>query len=88
MDIMGVIDGYPDAMDRAEARGWNAAATLANERIAALEAVVEAARPFLARYIEFIDSGDCGSWEPREEPMCKALIDALAALDAAHQEGT
>jgi hypothetical protein len=43
-------------------------------RIAALE---EALRGLRDHYIRMIDSGDCGFWEPREEPVVIAATTAL-----------
>jgi hypothetical protein len=84
---MGVIDGYPDAMDRAEARGWNAAATLANERIAALEAVADAARAFINAHAAYRDALRrdwrlADETNARQAAAIKPLAAALAALDA------
>ena len=53
----------------------------ANARlISAAPDMLEALEALLAHYIEIADSGDCGFWDPRKEPV---VIAATAAISKA-----
>lgn len=43
------------------------------------DALREAATAFLAMYVAMVESGDCGNWNPEDEPEVQALRAALAA---------
>lgn len=42
-----------------------------------LAELVEAAEAFLAKYVQLVDSGDCGNWDADDEPEVVALRAAL-----------
>lgn len=53
---------------------------LANARlIAAAPQLAAALQTFVDEYVRMINSGDCGSWDPEEEPKVIAARAALAA---------
>ena len=52
--------------------------------IAASPALESALEGLLTRYLELVDCGDCGNWEPRNEPE---VIASFAALASARGEG-
>jgi len=53
--------------------------------IAQRDRLAEASKKFLNKYIDFIDSGDAGNWDPRTEPEVIALHAALTELDKEKQ---
>jgi Lar family restriction alleviation protein len=55
---------------------WNRRAALAGLDVAALQT---AARALLDRYVDLVNCGDCGNWDPEEEDAVRALRAALNA---------
>jgi len=55
--------------------------------LARLEAapVVDAARGLLARYVNLVECGDCGFWDPYEEADVIALVEALKNLPSTRE---
>jgi hypothetical protein len=46
----------------------------------------EAAAALLRRYIQLVESGDCGNWDAEDEPEVRALREALS-LDGVADAG-
>ena len=46
----------------------------------------QALRELLTRYVDMVNSGDCGFWNPEDEDCVKAARAALAAEDKAVSE--
>lgn len=47
----------------------------------------DAAAALLSRYVDLAESGDCGHWNPWDEPEVQALADAIGQLPTAHIDG-
>ena len=54
--------------------------------LAAQDGLVEALQDMTDHYVRLIDSGDAGSWNPRDEPVVQRALAALSAIKEQHHD--
>jgi len=54
--------------------------------MAAQDGLVKALRDMTDHYVRLIDSGDAGSWNPRDEPVVQRALAALSAIKEQHHD--
>ena len=57
---------------------WSDTAEKLREAADVIDALVAALDTFVSEYVELVNSGDVGFWEPEDEPKVKAARRALA----------
>ena len=53
---------------------------------AAQDGLVAALQDMTDHYVRLIDSGDAGSWNPRDEPVVQRALAALSAIKEQHHD--
>lgn len=57
---------------------WSDTAEKLRDAADVIDALVAALDTFVSEYVELVNSGDAGFWEPEDEPKVKAARRALA----------
>jgi len=56
--------------------------------VAAYSRLQDAAAAMLSRYVDLVEGGDCGHWNPWDEPEVQELAAAIGQLPTAQSDGT